>query len=305
VKPGDQLQLTAGVSYDRLHYPRDIDTSPISNEETHKDQVSPKLGMIWSPLPDTHLRAAYTRSLGGLFSDASVRLEPVQIAGFNQAFRSIAPESAVGLVPGTRFTTYGAGLDRSFKSNTYLNIDGEILTSDAERDVGTLNTGGALVQAPGSTRQTLHYTEKSLVISLNQLVSTEWSLGGRYQLTHADLIGRFVDIPAGVAGGLNQDQRALLHQLTLYINYNHPCGFFSQAQTLWTAQNNYGYTPALPGDDFWQFNAFVGYRFWHRAAQLKLGLLNITDRDYRLNPLTLYNELPRGRTLAVSLKLYF
>src|SRR5205823_5351165 len=118
-------------------------------------------------------------------------LEPVQIAGFNQAFRSVAPESAVGLVPGTRFTTYGVGLDHSFRANTYLSVAGEILKSDAERSVGTLNTGGALVESPGQTRQTLQYTEKSLVISLNQLVSTEWSLGGRYQLTHADLTGRF------------------------------------------------------------------------------------------------------------------
>ena len=305
VKPWDELQLTAGVSYDRLHYPRDSDTSPISSQETHKDQVSPKLGLIWSPMPETHFRAAYTRSLGGLFSDASVRLEPVQIAGFNQAFRSIAPESAVGLVPGTRFTTYGAGLDRSFKSNTYLSLNGEILTSDAERSVGTLNTGGGLLQSPGQTRQTLHYTEKSLVVSLNQLVSTEWSLGGRYQLTHAALTGRFIDIPAAVAGGLNQDQRALLHQLTLYLNYNHPSGFFAQTQSLWTRQENHGYTPALAGDDFWQFNACVGYRFLHRAAEVKLGLLNITDRDYLLNPLALYNELPRGRMLAVNFKFYF
>jgi len=36
-----------------------------------------------------------------------------------------------------------------------------------------------------------------------------------------------------------------------------------------------------------------------------LGLLNLTDRDYHLNPLTLYQELPRHRTLAVQLQINF
>ena len=121
----DHLELTGGVSYDRVHYPRDIDTAPVSNSEADTDQVSPKAGIIWSPFDTTHLRAAYTRSLGGVFDDTSVRLEPVQVAGFTQAFRSIAPESVIGLVPGTRFTTYGAGLDQQFKGNTYVSIDAE------------------------------------------------------------------------------------------------------------------------------------------------------------------------------------
>ena len=64
-------------------------------------------------------------------------------------------------------------------------------------------------------------------------------------------------------------------------------------------------TPAEPGDDFWQFNAFAGYRFLHRKAEVTLGLLNITDQNYNLNPLNLYNELPRSRTLALRLQLSF
>src|SRR5262249_2182605 len=80
--------VTAGISYDHLRYPRNIDLAPISDEETTQDRVSPKAGFIWTPAEATTIRGAYTRSLGGLFYDASVRLEPVQIAGFNQAYRS-------------------------------------------------------------------------------------------------------------------------------------------------------------------------------------------------------------------------
>jgi len=93
--------------------------------------------------------------------------------------------------------------------------------------------------------------------------------------------------------------------LSLFAIYNHPCGFFAEAQSLWYAQNNKGYGSSAPGDDFWQFNAFVGYRFPRRNAEVMLGLLNITDQDYRLNPLNVYNELPRQRTLALRLRLNF
>ena len=102
-----------------------------------------------------------------------------------------------------------------------------------------------------------------------------------------------------------QHPAATLHQLHLFAAYNHPSGFFSQVQSLWSIQSNSGYSPAEPGDDFWQFNAFVGYRFPRRYVELTVGVLNLTDRDYRLNPLTLYAELPRERTAVVNLKINF
>ena len=50
---------------------------------------------------------------------------------------------------------------------------------------------------------------------------------------------------------------------------------------------------------------FAGYRFWQRHAEARIGVLNITDEDYRLNPLTLYSELPRERTFYASFRFYF
>jgi outer membrane receptor for monomeric catechols len=87
--------------------------------------------------------------------------------------------------------------------------------------------------------------------------------------------------------------------------YNHPCGFYAQSEAHWYSQNNSGYDPAEPGDNFWQLNAFAGYHFLHRKAEVTLGLLNLTDQNYKLNPLNLYNELPRSRTLALRLQINF
>lgn len=305
----EPLQLIGGVSYDRLHYPRDVDTSPITEVTATKDQVSPKAGFILTPWKNGHLRGAYTRSLGGVFFDNSVRLEPTQLAGFTQAFRSVAPESVVGLVPGTRFETWDLGLDQSFKTGTYVGINGEHLESDAERSVGAFNgpTGLFGPTTPASVNQTLTYREKSLVVTVNQLLSHEWSFGVRYRLTDADLSSGFPQIPPGATGwsAINQDNSATLQQVNLFAGYTLPCGFFSQFQSVWSAQSNRHYTPDIPGDNFWQFNIFVGYRFPRRQAEVRLGMLNLTDRDYQLNPLTLYQELPRKRMLTASLRFNF
>jgi len=308
----DSLQLIGGISYDRLHFPENIDTSPITSAEDTKDQISPKAGILWTPWKDTHLRAAYSQSLGGVFFDQSVRLEPVQLAGFNSAFRSLIPESVAGLAPGTHFETWGLGLDQRIEpTHTYFLVQAELLNSDVRRTVGMLTndvTGGSPLTPtnPGSTRQSLDFEERSLVVTLNQLLWDDWAVGARYKITDADLDGGS-NIPASVPGAsaLQPDVRATLNQLYLYVIYQHPCGFFGQFDTVWSEQSNRGYSPGLPGDDFWQFNVYAGYRFFQRRAEIRLGVVNLTDRDYRLNPLTLYNELPRERMFTAALKFNF
>ena len=47
------------------------------------------------------------------------------------------------------------------------------------------------------------------------------------------------------------------------------------------------------------------HRFPRRRAEITLGLLNIADQNYKLNPLNIYNELPRERTLAVRFSVHF
>jgi predicted Zn-dependent protease len=308
-QPWKQLQVTVGLSYDRLEYPLNNDTIPVSDGETSTDQFSPKVGFIYAPWRDTHVRGVYTRSLGGVYFDQSLRLEPTQIAGFNQAFRSLVPESVAGLVPGTEFQTFGVGLDHHIrKTRTYLAFEAELLQSEGDRIVGVLtNSSFPVPDSASSTRQSLDFEERTLRFGVNQLLSDEWSAGASYRLSEADFESFLTDIPRNVPGasGVNRDVTAILHQVRLFVNFNHPTGVFASVNGLWTQQSNQGYEPDIPGDDFWQLNLYAGWRFWRRHAEVRVGLLNVTDQDYRLNPLNLYNELPRDRTLAANLKFYF
>jgi tetratricopeptide (TPR) repeat protein len=302
----DPLLITLGVAYDYVEYPLNFRNVPIARGRKDRDQVSPKAGITWSPFEQTTVRGAYTRSLGGVTFDQSFRLEPSQIAGFNQAYRSLIPESVAGSIAASRFETFGLALDQKFSSGTYLGVAAELLTSDAARQIGTMDLFGFPPSFTNSTtRQRLDYEERTLIASVNQLVGEHWAFGARYQVSDAELESDLTQIPASVSRAARSSTEATLHQLTLSALFRHQSGFFAQADSTWSAQSNRGYSPDIPGDDFWQFNAVAGWSFFHRRLEVRTGVLNITDRNYRLNPLNLTPEYPRERTWVASLRFYF
>jgi Flp pilus assembly protein TadD len=314
----DTLRFTAGISYERLYFPVNIDLPPVDPGQQTKDKVSPKLGLEWSPLPDTHLRAGWTRSLGGSYYDASVRLEPVQIAGFTQAFRSLLPESVDGLAPGSEFETVSVGLEHRLPTRTYLNLVAERLTSDAGQNVGAFgypfsvpgpSPGISFQEAqPSTLTRLLSFEERTFTATVNQLLGERWSVGASYRLSEADLREGYPSSIATLPSSPAHDVSATLHQITGFVRFNHESGFFGEFNSVWTQQSNRGYGTGakdLPGDDFWQFNIFAGYRFLQRRAEVRVGVLNLTRQDYRLNPLNLHDEYPRERTFYTSLRLNF
>jgi tetratricopeptide (TPR) repeat protein len=308
----DWLELIGGGVYDRITFPENFRSAPVSGKEKTVDDILPKAGMILRPLPDTVIRFAYTRSLGGASIDQSYQLEPSQVAGFVQSFRSIIPESVAGANAGAKFETYGLSLEQKFHTGTYLGVSGELLDSDVRRVDGAYDflPPGQTLGVPSSLGEHLKYREPSLLFTANQLVGRDWSLGLRYRLSQAVLHDNFPGVPAN--SNLNfvnfqprQRIEATLHQLNLFAIFNHPCGFFAQGEAVWYSQSNDGFGNNEPGDDFWQVNGFAGYRFPRRHAEITLGLLNITGQNYHLNPLNIYNELPRERTLAVQFNVNF
>lgn len=303
------IQVVAGIAYDHLAYPENTDIVPISFRETSREQISPKVGLLFEPWQRGRLRASYTRSLGGLFFDNSVRLEPTEVGGFNQAFRSLIPESTAGLLSGAHFESAGIGFDQSLPGGTWFGVELQWLASNGRREVGVLTNSLFLPipDSPGVTTQTLNYRERNLSAYAARLLGDFFSVSTRYRLSEATLVGAFPDIPSS-AGGLSQiiqNQQALLHEVSLDLNFHHPCGIFAQWDSSGYWQQSAGYVPALESAAFWQHNFLVGYRFARRMAEIRVGVLNLTDQDYRLNPLNLHAELPRARTAVASLRLNF
>ena len=312
-QPVDRIEFSAGVVYDWIDYPVNVTAAPFTPGQLQKDQVSPKLGLRWTPLPRTQFRAAWTRFLGGVFYDNSVRLEPVQVAGFTQAYRSLTPESFSGSVAGTAFQTISGAIDHEFSTRTYLGISAEQLTSDAGQTVGAYQfyQKGRLYSDPTAVERNLFYDETTVEVYLNQLIGDDWAMGLSYRVSEANQRTLYPS-PFNTTPGAspatpnpNSDLSSTLHQVTGFMQYTHACGAFVRSNTRWVQQSNRGYPTDLPGDDFWQQDVIVGYRFFQRRAEVRLGILNLTGTDYQLSPLNVREDLPRGRTYFASLRLQF
>ncbi|MGA2177233.1 MAG: hypothetical protein ABSH38_19840 [Verrucomicrobiota bacterium] len=306
VEPLDHLWLTGGVAAEDEKFPYYFRNPPITSGEDTRSQVGPKAALVWSPLPEATVRGIYTRSLGGVSLDESYRLEPTELAGFPQAFRSLISESIVGSQSAPTFDTLGAALDLKLGRRTYAGIQFEQLGSDVNQGIGDLALPDGRVPAiVSSTEELLHYTENTFSVSLNQLLGDDLVLGAAYKITQSDLHDELPDIPVSALATANQTLKASLQEVDSYVLFNHPSGFFARVEAHWYGQHNSGWTPAEPDVSFVQENLFAGCRFEHRRAELQLGLLNLSGGGYNLNPLTVYQELPRKRVFEARLNFIF
>ncbi len=309
-----RLLVTPGLTYDSIRYPQNFRHPPVAAGQESKDQFGPKAALVWNPRPEVTLRGAYTRSLGGVSYDESYRLEPTQLAGFLQSFRSLMPESLVGSVSAPQFETGGVGLDLKFRSRTYVLLQAEWLRSEVDQTIGMFDSPIVpFFATPSSMKENLDYRERALSLTINQLLSREWSFGLGYKFTRAELERTLPEVPLTVYGGAKREDQGDLHRASLFVLYNHPSGWFAQAGLSWYIQDSSvltypGGTPSrtsIPGEEFPQLDLLAGYRFKNQRGEIALGVLNLTGEDYHLNPINLYQELPRERVFYARLRLRF
>jgi hypothetical protein len=306
VEPLERLWLTGGFAYDRVSFPDNYRQPPVASGEDERSQLGPKAALVWSPIRQATLRGVYSRSFGGVSLDESYRLEPTQLAGFPQAFRSLISESIVGSVSAPSYETLGVALDLKLGPRTFAGIEAEQLKSEVSRTIGVFSLVNFLAPGgPDSTEEQLDYRERTVSVSLNQLVGDKIVLGTGYKITRSDLHDVLTEIPVSALATADQTEKSTLQEVEGYIQFNHPSGFFARAEAHWYGQSNSGWTPAEPGDHLFQPNLFAGYYFAHRRAELLLGLLNLTGDNYKLNSLTPYQGLPRCRVIEARLNFVF
>ncbi len=316
--------VTGGVTYDSMDYPENFRSPPINERQASIDKVSPKVGFTLTPTSTTTIRGAYTEAISGTSFDESIRLEPTQVAGFLQAYRTILSEDVVGSVAGSEYQLWGLSLEQRLPTRTYLGIEFNVLDQDLDRVIGAFEFAEPADRdpnnflrkiLPSSLDQKLIYREDVLTATANQLLGECWSVGARYRVTRSKLRTLYPTLNTDVFPGRDATQQSTLHELDLYALYNHPSGFFARADALWFNQENDGYAAAdnnltpyderRPGDQFWQLNVGAGYRFYRNQCEVSCALLNLTGEDYRLNPLNPYTELPRDRTVLLRVKFSF
>ncbi|HEX3798579.1 MAG TPA: FecR domain-containing protein [Verrucomicrobiae bacterium] len=309
VEPVDHLWLTGGATYDDISYPLNFRNPPFTGGEDHRSQLGPKAGIVWEPISEVAVRGIYARSLGGVSLDESYRLEPTQLAGFPQTFRSLIPESLYGSIAAPEFEVYGGALDLKFSSRTYAGFELEELNSKVRRDVGAYSLEqGFAPYVSDSTAEYLDYRELAFSANINQLLGDQFVVGGGYKLDRVRLGDTLPEIPIAALATASQEYGATLHETTGYILFNHPSGFFARVDATWYRQQNSAnsaFIGAGPGDSFVQENIYAGWRFLDRRIEARFGLLDLSGGGYQLSPLNTYQELPRKRTFMARLNFVF
>jgi len=301
VEPISRVWLTAGVSYDQIQMPENYRYPPLSPGSETRSLLAPKAALVWSPIDLVTFRGIYCQSLGGVSLEESFRLEPAQLAGFSQVWRSVISESVVGSVSAPEYEIAGLALDLKPSRTTYAGLQVERIASSVHRTIGVFRVvDNTLPAIPSSTLQNLDYDELTFTASLNQLIGEGLVLGAQYRFAQAELKQSLAEYP-----NLDSDQRSDLHRVGGYALYNHPSGFFARFDATYYHQSNAGYTPAQPGDNLVQLDLAIGYRMANQRAKLSIGILNLTDADYHLDPLTLYSELPRERVFFARFSFRF
>ncbi|MCC7373891.1 MAG: TonB-dependent receptor [Verrucomicrobiales bacterium] len=294
------IQITGGLVYDHLALPRNFRVAPLTEGTDSLDHWGPKIGLTLRPWTGGMLRAAWTRSLSGVSLDQSQRLEPTQVDGFTQAFRGLIPESIAGSVAGQRLETIGLAWDQELPDLAWTTLALEQLSSDAERSVGGYVFQDGRYLGTTALAEDLEFDERALSFTFGKVIGRHLAATLRYRVSDAHF-DRRTDIPEAVPD-LMGHQRSMLHQVTGALRFNHVSGAFASLDATWNRQINLEGASVLPGDDFWQVNLWMGWRFLQRRVEAAVGILNLTESDYRLHPLNDFKEPYRDRTVALSLR---
>ena len=310
----DGLILMGGLAYDDLQFPANFRNPPLNTSEARHSQVSPKAALLWDIAPKLRLRAVYAQAVGGVSYDDSVQLEPTQLAGFSQSFRSLIAESLVGPVTAPRYEIIGGALDLRPRTNAWLSLQGEFLRERVDSEIGIFDydatilgssSGGLPPATPASTSQQLNYHEFNAGIIFNQIAGSDWFLEEQYQFTRSDLATMLPGIPAAPTYNRTTSLDANLQRFGLAATWQHPSGFYVRGEFWELVQQLGGSTTQPPGDDLPLLNLYAGYRFPHRRGELTVGVMNMCDKDYHFSPLNYHEEYPHSRAFYTRFRFNF
>ena len=307
------LTLIGGASWDHIEHPDSFRIPPVDNVQREEEKFSGKAGFTYAPGRWLTVRGMYAQGLGGASFDESVRLEPVQLAGFNQAYRTVISESIAGSVEAPEYEIWGLSAEGSLPTRTFWGASFNVIEQDVDRSRGIFTgySAGVFPSTPAyfadTTAERLDYEEQSLALTVNQLIGNEFSVGAGFRLTRSEL-GTTLPELAGAGPFANLEDEATLSEVMLSANWNSPTGLFARVEANYFSQDleeDPSRLPVRSGDSFWQFNALAGYRFNENRCEVSAGVLNIGGTDYQLSPLNPRAEIVRDRTAVLRVRYSF
>jgi tetratricopeptide (TPR) repeat protein len=251
-----------------------------------QDQVNPKIGMTWNPLAGTTVRAAAFRALQRTLLTGQT-LEPTQVAGFNQFYHDGT---------GTDSWHYGVGLDQKITDSLFAGAEGSY------RDLKTPYL--SISRGP----QTTSWEEKTARVYLYWAPHKWFALSAEYQYERSD------SKPEAPQPGDLYSTKINTHKVPLGAQFFHPMGLFAGVRATYVAQDVttaetiaiYPYTYYDASDNFWVFDAAIGYRLPKRYGIISVEAKNLFNTGFNFTDTNAANPAIQPQRLIVGkITLYF
>jgi Tfp pilus assembly protein PilF len=250
------LTTVLGVSFDSYN-----------DEQTDRQLLNPKVGVIWNPLKNLTLRSAVFRSLKRPLA-SNQTIEPTQIAGFNQFFDGNN---------GTTAWQGGFGLDYNPVKSVYFG--GEITWRDGKQPIteSTITNGKLTSQLIDQGRK------ESSHIAYFYWVPFEW-MSFRSEYRYEKFSREFTP---GIGDSTNP-RSIETQQVPLSLSLFHDSGFFAKFSGTYVDQqveivsDNISPGKRLNKEDenFWTFDAAVGYRLPKKIGIISFEVRNLFDNNF-------------------------
>ncbi|KAB2888784.1 MAG: TonB-dependent receptor [Desulfobulbaceae bacterium] len=222
-----------------------------------KEELNPKIGVIWQPSDNTSLRGAAFRTLNRRLIYGQT-IEPTSVAGFNQFYDDFGASSA---------WNYGIGVDQKFSELWFGG--GQYIQRDLDVPFTSVNPTGVMEVVEDE------WQEKEGSVFLYWTPCSSVAVGLEYWLekySHEQWEG-----PQGI-------RELTSHRLSQKISYFHPHGFLARFEVEYVDQQG-EFGSNISGfdrgsDQFWIVDCSVAYRLPQRKGLLKLGVNNLFDEKF-------------------------
>ncbi|HLF12983.1 MAG TPA: FecR domain-containing protein [Gammaproteobacteria bacterium] len=237
----------------------------LASETVDDDWFNPKFGLFWNIRPKTTLRLAAFRTTQGPFisrQNIQPRLEPTQVAGFNQFFFGSAGEEA---------WRYGVALDRSFSSGLYAGLE------ISQRDI---DFPFADFRVFPPVPVVVDIAEDLARAYVNWVPSDRIGASAEYHYEKTDNSGWFL----GEGFSVSRTER-----WPLQLTYHNPSGLNAALTATYVDQEGDFEDLSLPplsppgtqGDSFWMLDASLSYRLKNRWGIVSVAVNNLLDEEFR------------------------
>jgi outer membrane receptor protein involved in Fe transport len=233
-----------------------------------KNQINPKLGITWNPIPDTTIRAAYFRNFKRTLV-TNQTLEPTQLAGFNQFFDDI---------DATDSWTWGIGVDQKFSRSMYGGAEYSERDLKVPFSFTSINATGELV----SEVRRADWSEKVGRAYLYWAPQNWLALTTEYQYERFER--------AAEQTGVEGVKELTTQRVPVGINLFHPSGFSVMVKGTYFDQKgefragfDVNNNPIFVSgkENFWLCDASVSYRLPRRFGLVTIGAKNLFDKKFQ------------------------